>query len=163
MKRTKDLRLILIEDAKQLFTRLAKLVARQKLLKARAKSKIATINDELEQALAPLTETAAGMEKDLTTFIEGNRGLFDRPRKVKCEGGSFGLQAAKGIVIKDEAALMEHLLECGYNDCYEIKRTPVKAVIEERLKAGCSLPGVVLAKGDTVVMKFAIPTDTDAG
>ena len=158
-KRTKDMRIKSLEEAKVVMTKWAKIVARIKLLEARAKSKIATINDGLQTSRVPLADQAGALADDLTEYITANRGQFKKPRKVKCDGGSFGLQEAKGIVITDESELMEHLLENGYDDCYEIKRTPIKKALEERLKAKCSLPGVTLAKGDTVVLKAVFKQD----
>ena len=162
MQRMKDLRIASLEQAKIVLTKWAKIVARIKLLEARAKSKIATINDELQKARVPLADEAGTLAADLTEYINANRGQFKKPRKVKCAGGSFGLQDATGIVITDEASLMEHLLENGYDDCYIITRTPVKKALEERLKVGIRLPGVTLAKGETIVLKAEFElTDED--
>lgn len=162
MNRVKDLRIKSLEEAKVIMTKWAKIVARIKLLEARAKSKIATINDELQKDRVPLSEQAGALAGDLTEYINANRGQFKKPRKVRCDGGSFGLQDAKGIEITDEAALMEHLLENGYDDCYTITRTPVKKALEERLKNKCALPGVTLAKGETIVLKAEFDlTDED--
>jgi phage host-nuclease inhibitor protein Gam len=153
MNRVKDLRITTLEQAKQLMAALAKLTTTIELLKARANSKISTIKTELQEKLSPLESEKDLHGAALGEFIQANRGLFVSPRKVKCEGGSFGLQAATGVEISDEAKLMEHLMENGYDDCYVVTRTPDKKAIESRLKAGCALPGVALAKGDTVVYK----------
>jgi phage host-nuclease inhibitor protein Gam len=153
MNRIKDLRITTLEQAKQLMAALAKVTTTIELLKARANSRISTIKIELQEKLSPLESEKDLQGAALGAFIKANRGLFVSPRKVKCEGGSFGLQAATGVEISDEAALMAHLVEKGYEDCYIVTRAPDKKALEARLKAGCSLPGVSLSKGDTVVYK----------
>lgn len=153
MTRIDDLRIKSLDEAKSAMAKLARLATTIELWKARSNSKISTIKHDLQGKLIPVEAELDAVGKSLGAFIEANRGLFEKPKKIKCEGGAFGLQKASGIEITDEAALMIHLLEEGYDDCIEIVRKPNKAAIKTRLESGCPLPGVTQASGETVVYK----------
>jgi len=153
MNRLKDLRIMDTAAADSVMARLARTETSIELHRARANSRIATIKAELTEKIGPLEADRDSLGTALKQFIESFRSLFVRPRKRKSEAGEYGLQTVTSVKIDDEEALLEHLLENGYDDCYETVHKLKKPAIKRRVNAGCPLPGVSVASGDTAVYK----------
>jgi hypothetical protein len=102
----------------------------------------------------PRGEMAAIRER-LVAFVSANRQLFEKPRTDKSPLGEFGLRTATELVIQDEEALVQSILERGYDDCMEVVRRPVKSALRKRIEAGETFPGAQVNTGDTVVCKVA--------
>jgi phage host-nuclease inhibitor protein Gam len=153
MNRMKDLRIMTPEAADGVMAKIARTETSIELHKARANSKIATIKAELTERLAPLEAERESLGSALKQFVESFRGLFSKPRKRKSEAGEYGLQTVTSVEIADEEQLLDHLMECGYDDCFETVHKLKKPAIKKRMASGCDLPGVSVVTGDTAVYK----------
>lgn len=155
MKRLIDMRsnIKTLEDADALMNTIAAVTCTVELEEARAEKKILQIKLQHEAKVEPVKADLKIAEANLAAFILANKDLFKRPRKRKCEGGSYGLQTAKGVDIFNEEQLVQYCLDCGYDNCLEPKYKPVKAEIEKRLKDKEGVPGAILKTGDTAVYR----------
>lgn len=153
MNRLKDLRIMTTEQADTIMARLARTETSIELYKARANSRIATIKAELVEKIGPLEAERDSLGAAIRQFIESFRSLFSKPRKRKTEAGEYGLQTVTSVEIADEKKLLDHLMECGYDDCFETIYKLKKPAIKKRMDDGCALPGVAVSTGDTAVYK----------
>jgi hypothetical protein len=144
-----------VDDADQLFRDLAVLTKTLRLKDARQELRIAKLQEEHNALTADLRAAIAATKERLVQFVAAHQPLFDEPRTRKSEFGEYGLRTATEVVIEDEEALLEELMERGYEDCFETVRTPVKSAIKRRLVAEETLPHVSLNRGNTVVCKVA--------
>ena len=148
-----DLRTMTMDGAKAVFARLAQATLRMERRAAAAEVRIAAVKAKLAEDNAGDAAEVAEAEGTLAAFILGNKGMFAKPRQVKTEFGKFGLRDATRVDIDDEEALVEALLENGYDDCLETVRRPVKDAILKRLEAGEALPGCAKVAGELVTCK----------
>lgn len=141
------------DDADQCMAAIAKTECQIALIKARAHNKIATINQKLAADLIAPKATLEKKAVGLTAFILAFRSLFTKPRQRKTESGSYGLRNVSEVVIDNTEILIAHLMEQGYEECFEVKRTPIKKTIMERLKKDEQIPGCFLNQGDVATYK----------
>lgn len=149
-----DTRAVSITDADNLLEaiahakiRIVRMEVHQEAAIARAKSRCAATTMEDRMLIAEL-------EKQLTSFILGNRGTFKRPRQRKTPFGKFGLVACTKVDLTDRAAVIQHALDNGYDDCIQTTHSPDKAGILARIDAGETVPGAEKRSGD--VAKYSI-------
>jgi phage host-nuclease inhibitor protein Gam len=138
-----------LEEAADLFVRqiipLNVRLIKEKAMKA---ARIARINADHASKVAPIRADLVAAEKDLSAYIQAHPERFQKPRHHACDGGKFGLQTSAEVVIANEEALAERLLEDGLTDCVEIKYTFNKTALKKRIEAGQTFPGATLKKGD---------------
>jgi hypothetical protein len=139
---------LVLQQIAQAECRIAKEEAKLELLITDAKARHAERILEIKVQHITLAER-------LAAFIESARGLFVRPRKRKTDFGSYGLETVTEVRIADEDALVERLLELGYEDCLKVTHKPVKQALKDRIAAGETFPGVQVVSGDTAVYKVA--------
>ena len=156
MQRLADLRINLktIDEAKILFNQLASQFIWLAREDAKTEKRIADIKLKHEENTAAGREHADNLKDALLGFIEAHRELFQSPRKVVTDFGSFGLQKVTDVVVDDERTLVQALLDRGYDGCLKTTRKPVKKRVKDHMKAGESLPGCELREGDTAVYKI---------
>jgi len=118
---------------------------------ARFERRVHVLKTQHEERTAEERALAQSIRGQLAAYIDANKGLFAKPKKVKTEHGEFGLRTVTDLVVTDETALLEALLQLGYDDCYQVARKPLKTPIKERLKAEEQIPGCTLRTGDTAV------------
>lgn len=123
-----------IQDAEALMSRIRAATCERDIIIARAEKRIAAITAESIAATAPLDEQIEAAEQRLAGYILGHRDQFVKPRTHRNPDGEFGLRTATRLEITDEDALIEHILDNGYDDCIKIKRSLVKAAITKRLE-----------------------------
>lgn len=157
MNRLADLRINIqtIEDAKTLLGEIARLTCTLAVEKARAEKRITEEKERFAERTAPLVDEIATRESTLKSFIMTHKTLFEKPRKVATEFGSFGLQYVKELEIGDEVRLVQYCLEEELEGALKIVRTPIKDNIKQRLEDGQKLPGCSIKEGDTAVYKVA--------
>ena len=80
----------------------------------------------------------------LKEFCRANPHHFVRPRKVKTPFGEFGLQIVTDLKIDSAEALIQVLLDRGYDDCIERVIKPKKDAIRARIEAGEAIPGATI-------------------
>jgi len=151
--RIADLRtpIVNLDAAKETFSAIALASKRLAVAKARYERAKADLAAHYEEETAPRRLAVEEMTGALSTWISTNRGEFADPRTVKTELGEFGLRTVTSLIIGDEETLLEHLMQAGYTDCFEVIRKVIKPAVTKRLKAGTELPGCALNSGDTVV------------
>lgn len=140
-----------LDDAIQVHTRIAMAQIRVAVARARAEKAVADLKARLAESTLGDSSEIATMGEQLAAWILANKPLFEKRRKVQTDFGSFGLQTVSDLLIADEPALIEHILEQGYDDCLKVARTPVKAAIRARIEAGEQMPGCAVRSGDTAV------------
>ncbi len=152
MQRLADLRTTLtLDSATELFNRLARAVLALEAKDAACERRLADLKLIHERQTAELREAIQADSAKLTAFIEANRHLFKDPRKVKTSLGAFGLQAASELLVNNQEALLNAIMENGYDDCVKVVRTLIKPAIRKRIDAGEKLPGAAVRSGDTAV------------
>lgn len=157
MNRLADLRpgITDLDQAKNAMQEIAQTTCRLKYQKARVEKQITDIKAKLAEMQAADVAKLQETEKALSVFIAGHPSLFQKPRKVVTEFGSFGLQETTEVIIEDESRLMKHVIVNEFYDCFETVRTLIKKALRTRLEAKETLPGCVLKTGDTAVYKVA--------
>jgi hypothetical protein len=108
----------------------------------------------VERTAAERQQLEAGRAA-IAAFVDNNRALFEKPRTRKNDQGEYGLRTATELCITDQDALLEALMDRGYDTCMEVVRKPVKSAIRDRLNDGETLPGCTVNTGDTVVCKVS--------
>lgn len=156
-KRIADMRLEIatLEDAENVLKEIALARASIEACRARAEKRISEVKNKLEEETGENSRMLEVYEKILCAFIESNRHLFEKPRKHKCDWGTFGLQKVSEVVIDDPAALVGFAKRHHFDHLLMTIEKPVKAAIEEMLKDKGSVPGCHLKEGDTAVYTVA--------
>lgn len=157
MNRLADLRpgIASLPEAKVIMQNIAETTCHLEARKARIEKQITDIKAKLAGLCAEDIADLEEFEKVLSAFIMSHQDLFQKPRKIVTEFGSFGLQAVSEVVIEDETKFLKHVIEHELYDCFKTVRTPVKDAIKARLEAKEHIPGVTLKTGDTAVYKVA--------
>ena len=140
-----------IIEAKAVFADLAQAKVDLAVREARVEKRITDIKAKHEADTAPLRQRIADTAALLVAFIDNHRNLFQRPRKVKTDFGTFGLRKVTDVLVTDRDALVQALLDRGYHACLKVTRSPIKSAVQEHLEAGDDLPGCHLRQGDTAV------------
>lgn len=122
---------------------------------ARVKLRLAKIKADHDSATAELRGGIEQEKSALATFITAHQEQFVKPRKVKTDFGTFGLETETELVITDEEAMINELRERGYQDCLETVWKPVKTAIRKRIEAGEIIPGCQVNTGDTAVCRVS--------
>lgn len=155
MQRIADLRPRIdnLDEADVIFRDLVQIETRLAVEKARLNKTLVDAKARHDTRTQDLRDQSQSLRGRLAAFIDSARHLFVKPRKRRTEFGAYGLQTVNAVDITDEPALMLALLERGYEDCYAVVRTPIKAAILARIDSGETLPGVRRLEGDTAVIK----------
>lgn len=144
-----------LDEARAVMQEIARLECALIKSDAVLESKIVALKSSHEQATASGRDAHGLACQALTRFILANPQLFEDPRKITTQFGSFGLQTVTDVVVSNESAAMQHILEAGYDDCLKSVQTLLKSGIKPRLQAGETIPGCSLRTGDTAVYKVA--------
>jgi phage host-nuclease inhibitor protein Gam len=142
-----------MDDAKANMQAIALATVRVKVHQAKAEKRLAEIK---AATLEKVTEDLAlidTLKEALGAYIGAHKDEFQKPRTVKTEFGEFGLRTVTELLMKDKEAVLQALMEAGYQDCVETVHSPVKDAIRKRLEAGEVIPGAVINSGDTVVCR----------
>lgn len=140
-----------LDEAKAAFAELAQTELAITKADAAAELRIAKLKVEHAERTEADRARQAEIAAQLVGFIDANRGLFVKPRKIKTDLGTFGLQTVTDLDITDEAALLTEIMERGYDDCQKVTRRPLKSPIAARIITGETFPGCTLRTGDTAV------------
>lgn len=144
-----------IDQAKIILAELAGLETAVAYAEARFEKSVAEMKLDHEKRTADTKAQIAERRDRLLKFIVANKHLFKKPRKVKTDSGSFGLQTATKISITNPEALVQWLLDRGYEDCLKIVRIPIKAAVSARIAADEKVPFVTVPTGDIAVYSIA--------
>ena len=135
---------------------------RYALIEAALNVKAARLNKRIAEAKAAFVEDSADLvaEKEslsaqISSFITDHRDAFVKPRTRKTQFGEYGLRTVSEVVIEDEDALVDLLMDRGYVECVEVLHKLQRPAIKKRLEAGESLTGARVNTGDTGVLKVA--------
>ena len=86
--------------------------------------------------------------KRLSSFVDANRSLFQKPRRRKTQWGTYGLTDASKAQIDDKDKAIDHCISNGWKDCLKNTITLLSKPLRDRLQAGESCPGARLMTGD---------------
>lgn len=145
---TREAKIQTIEEAKDLFNRMARVEINLAKAQAMAESKIATIKKIFAENTAGPEAILEKMRSDLAMFIELHPEEFKKPRNVRTSFGSFGLQRADKVKIIDKAACTDFVVDQGMKNCFEPTYKLLKGGIKAALEAGTKVVGARLLKGD---------------
>ena len=138
-----------IEDADRLLATIRRLACEREVIVARAEKRIAALSHEALDKTQPLDTEIQAVSAQLSDFILANQTLFVAPRNRRTSDGTYGLQSAKRLEVLDADKLLNHILDCGYDDCVKITRSLVKPKIISRIEDGKeTFPGAQLLTGD---------------
>jgi phage host-nuclease inhibitor protein Gam len=141
-----------MEDARRLMAEIRRLKCDNESIIARYEKRIAALGREASEKTDSNDKALADLERQLATFIISNKPLFQKPRKVKTDDGTFGLHLATGLKITDKDALLQAILDRGYDDCVRVKHSLVKSRIRERIEdLAESFPGCHIEHGDIAI------------
>jgi hypothetical protein len=56
--------------------------------------------------------------------------------------------------VRNEEALLDFLLDRGYDDCTRVKRTILEEKVRERIEGGESVPGCIIAEEEVPQIKI---------
>ena len=157
MLRLADLRSTLrtLEDAKGAFNDLARLEIELARADAGFEARIAAAKTAHDDKTAAQRAEHQALAKELSAFIKGNQGLFQDPRKIETNFGSFGLQRASELKVTDEEAALAACRERRLSDCYKTVTKLVLTALRKRLDKGEVIPGAAVLDGDTAVYRVA--------
>ncbi len=144
-------RLSTVDQADDAFRRYALLCKKIHAADARLEEQLARRMETHRQRTAEDRDQAESLKADIVAFVDNHRELFQKPRTRKLEQGKYGLQTASELLVADEDALFNALMELGYEDCFETVRKPVKKRLRERIKNGEAIPHCTIREGDTVL------------
>jgi len=154
MPRLADTRKLTLDDARGLFEDLARAQVRIWRRTAAAEDRLAAIKSRLDQDNQEDAATVAAAAGTLREFILANKDLFLKPRKVKTPFGTFGLETERELEITDEDALLQALLERGYDDCLKTTHSIMKKPVTVRIQEdGEQFPGCRVLEGDVAKYK----------
>lgn len=140
-----------LDDAKAIADRIALAEKALAVASAKAEKRIADLKHTHAEATLPLVTDIAVDRAALAAFIVGHPHLFQNPRTVKTDLCKFGLQQVTDLIVHDQTALLERLMDLGYDDCMKVSRTPVKTAIKARMEDGETFPGCTIRTGDTAI------------
>jgi len=144
-----------LDAAKEAMREIALIAKRLAITNARAEKRIAEIKAQAEEENEGRRLALEQLEKNLAAFITANPALFQKPRTCKTDFGEFGLRTVTELLVQNEDALVQTVMERGYLDCFETVHKLVKDAIKKRLKAKEVIPGAQVNEGDTVVCKVS--------
>jgi phage host-nuclease inhibitor protein Gam len=137
-----------MQDAETLMTEIRKLTCEREVILARAEKRIAEISAKAQAACAPLDAMLSAHERDIAAYIVQHPAEFQRPRRHRCPDGIFGLRTSSRLDVRDRDKLLDHILDCGYDDCVKIKRSLNVEGIKTRIMNGERMPGASIQTGD---------------
>ncbi len=149
-KPLKDLRdgLKSLEEADREFENLAMLEIDIAKIEAACEKKLAEVKAEYARTLDGFTVMREASVKRLSSFVDGNRSLFQKPRRRKTQWGTYGLTDASKAQIDNKDAAIDHCESHAWNDCLKLSITLLLKPLRDRLQAGETCPGARLLTGD---------------
>jgi len=140
-------------DAMGAMEKLAHVACRIALADARRQKRLAEIESAHKAAIDADRRECDLLEQRLAEYCRANPRQFQSPRTVKTAFGEFGCRRVSDVYVADKDALVQALLDRGYDDCVKTSHCPVKPAVRERLEAGETIPGCELriAENDPVV------------
>jgi exonuclease VII small subunit len=107
----------------------------------RAESEIRAIAEKTEK----LCEKCDARMESVRHRLAGLLRQREKPsRPATTRHGACGLVVKPRLVVYHPDRLIEHILNCGYDDCVRIERSIVDAAIVKRIRRGEAMPGARL-------------------
>ncbi len=149
-QRLKDLRdqIKTVEEADREFENLAMLEIDIAKIEAACEKKLADVKADYARTLDGYTVMREASVKRLSSFVDANRSLFQKPRRRKTQWGTYGLTEASKAKITNKDEAIKHCLSNGWNDCLKKTIRLLSKPLRDRLQAGETCPGARLLTGD---------------
>ena len=129
------------------------LTCQREVILAKAEKKIATLTAEAEQDTLELDRQLVGVEQRAIAILDENKKRFKDPRTLATPDGKYGFRSSSALQVTDEDALVDILMEHGYQDCCRTEHHLNKPNIRQRLEAGEKLPGCTVKDSDDHVFE----------
>lgn len=145
---TRSTDMMSVEQADELFSRLAKLEISVRKRLAAADKKIADIKQAAEEDVKADKAELKLLVDQLSIYVITHKERFQKPRKRRTNWGSYGLRTATKLEVIDETALKAISDDEGL-DLYRIATTIDKKLVEKAIADGIDLKGTArLVSGD---------------
>lgn len=143
-----------VDEADELFRRLALEVINRAKITAAAEKTIAAIKARTLAQLEPGDKLIARLERELTAYINTHPERFAAPRNRKTSLGSYGRRTVSKLVITDRQAVIKQAQAVAPECCVtEIKLD--KSATEKAVAAGLITAGAALQTGEIATYKIA--------
>lgn len=137
-----------VEQADELFSRLAQLEISIRKRLAAAEKRIADIKQAAEEDVMADRAELKLLVDQLSIYVITHKDRFQKPRKRKTNWGNYGLRTATKLEILDETALKDISDDEGL-DLYRITTSIDKKQVEKAIADGFDLKGTArLVSGD---------------
>lgn len=149
-----------VEQADELFRRLALLTVRINQIKANHERQIAELKNSAEKESGPLEQEAEKLGAELNSYILSHPERFVKPRQHVTGYGKYGLRSVASLKILDEEQVKSAVRAANIPALLVIERLD-KKMLEKALAEGKEIPGCEFQRGEIAgytVFK-AIPAD----
>jgi len=137
-----------IQEADELFARIATDEIELARIAAQYEKRIAAIKADAEAVLGPVKARIAERAAKLAAYIEAHKDdRFVKPRNRKTSFGTYGLRAVSNVEVTDLQLLLADLTARGLTDCFEVNTRIAKAAVGKQLEAGVELSGAEIRSG----------------
>ena len=143
-----------VDEADELFRRLALEVINRAKITTNAEKTIATIKARTLAQLEPTDKLIARLERELTAYISAHPERFASPRNHKTSFGTYGLRTVSKLVITDRQAVIEQARTVA-PDCCSTEIKLDKAAVEKAVAAGLITAGAALQTGEIATYKIS--------
>ena len=144
-----------LDQAKDTMMQIALVQKRLAVAQARMDKRIADVKALFDQETEDRRLALDQLTEALANFCQANRQLFEDPRTVKTDFGEFGLRQVTDLLVANEEAAVQDVMDRGYDDCFETLNKLVKPAVRKRIQEGEQIAGCQIRTGDTVVCKVA--------
>lgn len=127
-----------------------------RLLVSALQTEIAEAKRRAMKQITRAVERASASEAALRHMVETRKDLFDRPRTLTVDGVKFGWAKGKGKLVYDDGEAVCRLIDKHLPDAadalIDIKRTPIRAALEQLSAAELKRIGVSIKDDDDQVV-----------
>lgn len=154
MNRIIDTRKMTVDQSDASFEQLARAQIRIWRRNGVCEDRIARIKSILAEENQEDVKLIDQAKQVIGQFVMAFRDLFQKPRKRTTNWGKYGLETEQNLEVENEDALLNDLLEKGYDDCIKTSRSILKSKVMARIENGETFPGCRVSRGD--VVKFSV-------
>jgi phage host-nuclease inhibitor protein Gam len=135
MKSTRDA-IRTLDEAKEVFGKLAQREIRLAQIRAGAEARIATIKSDAEAKCADHQAALDVLRQSLSDYVLGHPDEFAKPRQVVTDWGRFGRRTRPPeVVIDNEEVVLEVCRRNKWHECIEVVYKLLKPALKKRIAA----------------------------
>ncbi len=129
-----------VEQADELFRRLAVATIKINQINADHEKRIAELKNAAQKETGPLEREVKTLESELDSYIQAHPERFIKPRQHVTDYGKYGLRSAASLKILDEEQVRSAVRAAGIPALIVIERLD-KKILEKALADGAEIPG----------------------